>query len=45
MNKRVTYEQIRKVDATRYNDLESTMRMLFDHGSSYFNDQDDSNDG
>ena len=39
MNKRVTYEQIRKIDASRFYDLESTMRMLFDHGTSY-NEQD-----
>ena len=44
MNKRVTYEQIRKIDASRFYDLESTMRMLFDHGNSYFNDQDNSSE-
>jgi hypothetical protein len=30
--KRVTYEQIRKIDPHRFHDLEVTMRMLYDHG-------------
>jgi len=42
MKKRVTYEQIRKIDASRFNDLEPTMRMLFDHGPSFYNDHENS---
>ena len=32
MRERVTYEQIRRIDANRFHDLEDTMRMLYDHG-------------
>jgi hypothetical protein len=32
MRKRVTYEQIRKIDPEKFSDLESTMKMLYDHG-------------
>ena len=28
----MTYEQIRRIDPIRFHDLESTMRMLYDHG-------------
>jgi hypothetical protein len=35
MKKRVTYEQIKKIDPVRFGDLEPTMKMLFDHGPSY----------
>lgn len=37
---KVSYEQIRKIDPVRFQDLESTMRMLFDHGS-VFQESDD----
>ena len=33
MRKRVTYEQIRRVDHEKFHDLEQTMRMLYDHGT------------
>jgi len=33
MKKRITYEQIRRVDPSRFHDLEPTMRMLYDHGT------------
>lgn len=33
MRKRVTYEQIRRIDPEKFHDLESTMRMLYDHGN------------
>lgn len=32
MSYKVTYEEIRKIDPIRFNDLESTMRLLYDHG-------------
>jgi hypothetical protein len=32
MKDRLTYEQIRRIDPTRFVDLEDTMRMLYDHG-------------
>jgi len=32
MRKKVTYEQIRKIDPFRFFDLEVTMKMLYDHG-------------
>ena len=35
MRKQVTYEQIRKIDPQRFSDLESTMKMLYDHGPGY----------
>ena len=33
MRKKITYEQIRRIDANRFSDLEATMRMLYDHGT------------
>jgi len=35
MRKRVTYEQIRRIDPNRFHDLEVTMKMLYDHGPDY----------
>lgn len=32
MRKRVTYEQIRRIDPDKFSDLEQTMKMLYDHG-------------
>lgn len=32
LRKKVTYEQIRRIDPSRFHDLESTMKMLYDHG-------------
>lgn len=32
MRKRVCYEQIRKIDPEKFHDLETTMKMLYDHG-------------
>lgn len=42
MRKRVTYDQIRKIDPQRFTDLEPTMRMLFDHGPSFQLDNENS---
>lgn len=36
INRRVTYEEIRKVDPVKFSDLEVTMRMLYDHGDMTF---------
>ena len=33
MRKKITYEQIRRIDQNRFSDLEATMRMLYDHGN------------
>ena len=33
MTKKTTYASIRKLDQAKFGDLESTMRMLYDHGS------------
>ena len=32
MRKRVTYEQIRRIDPDKFSVLEPTMKMLYDHG-------------
>ena len=36
--KKTTYEEIRKIDPVKFMDLESTMRMLYDHGNMTFDD-------
>ena len=36
--KKTTYEEIRKIDPVKFVDLESTMRMLYDHGNMTFDD-------
>lgn len=46
MKRKITYEQIRRLDPPRFSDLESTMRMLYDHGTLFddglpLNDNDD----
>lgn len=33
MRRKLTYDQIRRLDPSRFSDLESTMRMLYDHGN------------
>ena len=33
MRKKVTYDQIRRIDPEKFSDLEQTMRMLYDHGN------------
>lgn len=33
MRRKITYEQIRRIEPARFHDLESTMRMLYDHGN------------
>ena len=33
MRKKITYDQIRRIDQNRFSDLEATMRMLYDHGT------------
>ena len=38
MRKKVTYEQIRRIDQNRFSDLEATMRMLYDHGTMNLSD-------
>lgn len=32
MQRKVTYKDILKIDPARFDDLEQTMRMLYDHG-------------
>ena len=39
MARQVTYEEIRKVDPIKFNDLEATMRMLYDHGNMTFSEK------
>ena len=36
--RKTTYEEIRKIDPIKFMDLESTMRMLYDHGNMTFDD-------
>ena len=36
--KRTTYEEIRRIDPSKFMDLEATMRMLYDHGDMTFED-------
>ena len=40
MTKKTTYAAIRKLDQGKFADLESTMRMLYDHGSVLVSDDD-----
>ena len=35
MRKKITYDQIKRLDPQRFADLESTMQMLYDHGSDF----------
>ena len=35
MAKKTTYANIRKIDPVKFFDLESTMRMLYDHGNLF----------
>ena len=35
---KTTYEDIRKIDPAKFQDLEATMRMLYDHGNMTFDD-------
>lgn len=36
ITKKTTYEEVRKIDPSKFIDLESTMRMLYDHGNMTF---------
>ena len=36
ITKKTTYEEVRKIDPNKFIDLESTMRMLYDHGNMTF---------
>ena len=36
--KKTTYEEIRRIDPSKFMDLEATMRMLYDHGDMTFED-------
>ena len=40
--KKTTYEEIRRIDPNKFMDLESTMRMLYDHGDMTFEDHNSS---
>jgi hypothetical protein len=35
MRKKITYDQIMRLDPQRFADLETTMHMLYDHGSGF----------
>ena len=36
--RKITYEEIRRIDPVKFVDLETTMRMLYDHGDMQFDD-------
>lgn len=36
IQKKTTYEEIRRMDPNKFMDLEATMRMLYDHGNMKF---------
>ena len=36
IQKKTTYDEIRRMDPTKFMDLEATMRMLYDHGNMKF---------
>jgi hypothetical protein len=42
MRKRVSYEQIRRIDPEKFHDLEQTMKMLYDHGPMHQPESGDS---
>lgn len=42
MSRQTTYEEIRRIDPAKFADLESTMRMLYDHGNMQFDDSQSS---